>query len=405
MGSASKQNKYVLRGCSDALDGRLIQFVDDLPACLLVCSLCSVVPFEHYSLSCKHVYCCPCFSESVKSPTTVRCPLDGEFLGEQQIVLRATANFDALRKVLVYCCNKDHGCSYKGTLEELQIHVQYCYEVSCGLCYTTMLRPLLADHVVAAHSATTPATSSSLKRGHEEVAVPSTNDPSDALVEVEDGGAAPEVAKQAVLAQAAATAHDRFLELVEAAAARAAEDEEQVNGTMSRDIFGSVNVITVTLSATPFRAQRSRICATNSDFAKQYTWTVSQYSKFRVGTHHVVSPMFIIAPGCGVQITVRLYGTTLFELSVSVKVRQCDDDSSQPPEWPFQNASLFTLFNKSGKGAHLTSPFTPNLFKTVSSSTEGSHLVSTWLTIGKMERTTFERDYVEDDGFSIGLSI
>lgn len=77
---------------------------------------------------------------------------------------------------------------------------------------------------------------------------------------------------------------------------------------------------------------------------------------------------FIIAPGYRVQITVSVCfaGITLVELSASVKVRHGDVERSQPLAWLFQVTSLFIMFDRSGNGVHVTSLFTPDLFKTVS---------------------------------------
>ncbi|KAH6946010.1 hypothetical protein HPB50_011130 [Hyalomma asiaticum] len=185
--------KCVLKGYSDVLDGRLIRFVDELPASVPVCSLCSVVPFEHYSLSCNHVYCSPCFFEIVmRYSGNVRCLIDGKVdVAQFQEMPSATAYFDNLRGLLAYCFNRDSGCSYIGTLEELQVHVRDCYEVSCSLCSARMPLSLLAGHVEAAHSAATPTASRNLKRGHEQVVVPFTNAPSNVLLEVADGEPAP----------------------------------------------------------------------------------------------------------------------------------------------------------------------------------------------------------------------
>lgn len=255
MASAPVPKKFNLKGFSDVLDGRLIQFECELPAGLSVCSLCSVVPFEHYTLSCKHVYCGPCFLESVKkSSTTLRCPVDGKLLRPRKAVPLVTTNWDMLRELVAYCCNKDYGCSYIGTLEDMQAHIRDCYEVSCSLCSRKLLRSLLVGHVEAAHSATAKSPSRKPKR-HEQAAVRSTEVLSGALVETGETetekheGAV--TSKETAATQAATTvtqlSHERVLELTEATASRTAslvaEYASKASGSMFRDILDALNLI------------------------------------------------------------------------------------------------------------------------------------------------------------------
>ncbi|KAH6940703.1 hypothetical protein HPB50_005262 [Hyalomma asiaticum] len=418
MASTPKSNKYRLRGYSDVLDGRLIQFVDELPADLPVCSLCSVVPRDYHSLSCEHAYCGECFLGNVKKSSTVlRCPVDRRVFRPRKAVPSATADFDALRGMAACCFNKDDGCSYIGTLEELQAHDRDCYVVSCRLCSTEMLRSLLFDHVEAAHSATTKTTSRRPKRGHEEAVVPPANVSSSALVEAGDGEDTSEVTKERVTTQPVTTypSHERVEEVIEAVATRiasiAVEDAKRANRTMLNEVLRAVKQVNDRLTAAADAASvssstkpsRANDATADPACVMQYTWTVCQYSKIRAGIHRVASPTFI-APGYRVQITICLDGIASVELSASVKVHR-DEDSDQPVEWPFKNATMFTIFDKSRKGAHVTKVVAPKHFKCVSSTSGGDHIVSDWLTIGKVKRTSFERDYIEDDGFTVAFSI
>lgn len=433
MASAPAPKEYVLKGFSNVLDGRSIRFVDQLPVGLPVCSLCSVVPFEHYSLSCKHVYCGPCFLESVKVSTTLRCPMDGKLLRPRRAAPLATADVDMLRSLVACCWNKDYGCSYTGNLEDLEAHVRDCYEVTCGLCSGKLLRSRLVGHLETAHSGTRKTSSRKAKR-REEAVVASAEASSGPLAERGNGDAEHEggaVTGEKAAATPAGTkttqlSHERVLELIEATATRtaskAADDVKKVNGTMLRDILGAIEMINhrltqhERLTAVAFtgssRAEDAAPAAVFERPRKQehvdgYTWTVCQYSKIRVGIHYVVSPLFVIAPGYRVQLTICIDGITLVELSASVKVHRGDGDN-QPLEWPFQRTCLFTLFDKSGHGAHVTSLFTPkDLFNspvTASPSTGDDSLVSGWLTVSKMTRLAFERDYIENDGFTLAFS-
>lgn len=434
MASAPESKKFLLKGFSDVLDGRPIQFVDQPPAGLPVCSLCSVVPMEHYTLRCKHVYCGPCFLEVVmKTSTALWCPVDRKLLRPRKAVPMAPTNSDVLRTLVACCCNRDYGCSYTGTLEDMQAHVRDCYEVTCGLCSSRLLRSLLVGHVEAVHSATAKSTSTKSKR-HREAAVPSTDVSSGPLVEGGEGKEQPEgiVKNEEPLATQAATtvtqlSHEQIQELIEATASRTAtvavENVNQLNGTLFRDILGAVNLIYERLTAVTHTASVAFTASSSVEDAtaapavvenlskekhlEEFTWTVCRYSKLRVGIHYVESPLFLIAPSHRVQFTVCIDGITVVELSVSVTVHRGDDDG-QPRARPFQRTCLFTLLDKSGNGAHVTSLFTPkDLFDndvTVSPSTQDDLLVSGWLTISKVDRAIFERDYIEDDGFTILFS-
>ncbi|XP_049522198.1 uncharacterized protein LOC125944854 [Dermacentor silvarum] len=424
--TSAPESKCLLKGFSDVLDGRPIQFVGQLPAGLLVCSLCSVVPLEHCTLSCKHVYCGPCFLQIVmKTSTAFWCPVDRKLLRPRKAVPMATTSSDVLRTLVACCCNRDYGCSYTGTLEDMQAHVRDCYEVTCGLCSRRLPRSLLVSHVEAAHPATAKTSSAKSKR-RKETAKPSTDVPSGSLVEDGDGKVQPVSTvniEEPVATQAAATvtqlSHEHIQELIEATASRAAseavEKVNQLNGTVFRDILGAVNLIYERLTAVTASSSVEDATAApaviehrpKEKHLEELTWTVCRYSKLRVGIHYVESPLFLIAPGHRVQFTVCIDGITVVELSVSVTVHRGDDDG-QPSGQPFQRTCLFTLLDKSGNDAHLTSLFTPkDLFDNdvaVSPSTDDALLASGWLTISKVNRTIFERDYIEDDGFTILFS-
>ncbi|KAH7978051.1 hypothetical protein HPB49_004314 [Dermacentor silvarum] len=429
--ASAPESKFLLKGFGDVLDGRLIQFVGQPPAGLPVCSLCSVLTLKHYTLSCKHIYCGPCFLEIVmKTPTTLWCPVDRKLRRPRKAVPMATANSDVLRTLVAFCCNRDYGCSYIGTLEDMQAHVRDCYEVTCGLCSRRLPRSLLVGHVEAAHSAPAKSTSTKSKR-HKEAMVPSTEVSSSTLVEGGDGKVQPEgtvKSGEPVATQAATTvtqlSYEHIEELIEATASRTAslavEDANQLNGTQFRDILGAVNLIYERLTAITQTASVSSTASSSVENAtaapavvehrpkenqpEEFAWTVCRYSKLRVGIHYVESPQFLIAPGHRVQFTVCIDGITVVELSVSVTVH-CGDDDGQPHPRQFQRACLFTLLDKSGNGSHVTSLFTlKDLFDNdVAASTEDL-LVSGWLTISKVNRAIFERDYIEDDGFTILFS-
>ncbi|KAH7954721.1 hypothetical protein HPB49_021240 [Dermacentor silvarum] len=221
--------------------------------------------------------------------------------------------------------------------------------------------------------------------------------------------------------------HEHIQDLIEATASRTAsvavENVIQLNGTLFRDILGAVNLIYERLTAVTRTAGVSFTASSSVEDAtaapavfehrpkekhlEEFTWMVCRYSKLRVGIHYVESPLLLIAPGHRVQFTVCIDGITVVELSVSVMVHR-GDHGGQPCAQPFQRTCPFTLLDKSGNGAHVTSLFRPkDLFDSdaaVSPSTEDAFLVSGWLTISKVNRAIFERDYVEDDGFTILFS-
>ncbi|KAK8783939.1 hypothetical protein V5799_009695 [Amblyomma americanum] len=427
MAIATDSKKHLLKGFRDHLDGRFTQFLDELPSGVPACSLCSVVPSEHYTLSCKHVYCSPCFLDTVRrNATNLWCPLDGKNFRMRKAPSPTSTDVDLLSGLPVHCWNKDNGCTFTGELERMMTHYRDCtfYKVCCGLCSCTYIRSDLAHHVKTAHAKSTKARASNKLKKHEVAAVYSgkTSVPDEQgvvageFVEPMEEYGAKQPSPQALL-----VSDGHLQEIVRAVAFRtaseAAEDVAQWNEALFRSILGGINQINerldnlaetvhityprepppiITLGTPPVRPLKQEL-------QTEYAWTVTPYSKLRVGIHYVESLPFKIAPGHKVQLTLCTDGITLLELSVSVKIHRGDDDSRRELPWTFLRTCRFTLFDKSGKAADVTSLFSADdLFSRAVTTVD--NLVSGWLIISKMGRGIFERDYVKDDSFTIGFS-
>ncbi|XP_077525674.1 uncharacterized protein LOC144137611 [Haemaphysalis longicornis] len=417
MATSSQPKRYLLMGFNAIFERHHVEFVDNLPATVPVCSSCGAVPSEHYTLRCKHVFCAACFEDVVKTrPSSPRCPIDNKTTRILTATPRQTTSVEAVRRLLVFCWNRQRGCTYTVDLADMTVHFQKCpfYEVICPLCYKVMTRPKLADHFRAQHEGrirmNEPAKNSSRTSTVPTVKVDET-DGASILFPVCGGFVRADL-------------EGDVRELVGEAASGAAEDIEQRNESLFLELLSGVELIKdrlveladaarVSLPAggavegaiPPSRSQRDDVPV------RSYTWVVRPYSRLRVGVHFVDSPVFFIAPGYKVELKVCILAVAMMELSVSVKIhRDAASDvprASQPP-WPLQRTCQFTLFHNASDHGHVTSSFALgdafNTPPTYSASSNSETLVSGWLGIGKMEKYLFESDYVNDDAFLIGFS-
>ncbi|KAH7953584.1 hypothetical protein HPB49_010364 [Dermacentor silvarum] len=369
--ASAPESKFLLKGFSDVLDGRLIQFADQPPAGLLGLRM------KLHRQPERHAGSRPRLPRGDLGFCSRRLP----------------------RSLLVSHVEAAHSATAKSSSTKSRRHK----DMEGAQC----------RHVEAAHLITAKSSSAKSKR-HKETAIPSTEVSSGPLVKGGDRKVQPEStvkSEEPVATKAATTvtelSHEHIQDLIEATASRTAsvavENVIQLNGTLFRDILGAVNLIYERLTAVTRTAGVSFTASSSVEDAtaapavfehrpkekhlEEFTWMVCRYSKLRVGIHYVESPLLLIAPGHRVQFTVCIDGITVVELSVSVMVHR-GDHGGQPCAQPFQRTCPFTLLDKSGNGAHVTSLFRPkDLFDSdaaVSPSTEDAFLVSGWLTISKI---------------------
>ncbi|KAL3171588.1 hypothetical protein MRX96_013783 [Rhipicephalus microplus] len=155
MATSSYPEKCLLQGFDDVLDGRRILLVHELPASVPLCLLCSTVASKHYLLPCGHVYCSPCFFDSVHIYAAfVQCPLDSKNFRPRAVVAPATTGPAVVYGLAVYCWNREHGCMHAATLEDMLIHSRSCpfCKVTCSICLSTLIRSDLDSHVRNTHT-------------------------------------------------------------------------------------------------------------------------------------------------------------------------------------------------------------------------------------------------------------
>ncbi|KAH9383935.1 hypothetical protein HPB48_025875 [Haemaphysalis longicornis] len=451
MAASLQRERYQLVGFGAVFRTRAVEFDGGLPATVPVCSLCRCVPSNHYTPSCKHVYCDACFADVVQTRTSsLRCPLDGKNLRPRKPLPEGRTQSEDLDCLVAFCWNKENGCPYAGPLDDMTCHFDSeCtfYEVPCSLCSDTVLRCELAVHVEAAHRRSARrAGGRDLVDGNSVVSgeqvrptVPprgrrpadersSTAPAGGTAVSPDKGGldddqTGHEDTQESDRAGALEMlcSKEQLQVLMEDVASRTAEDIKRHSEKLFFEVLGGIKVtkdrllaLAEAARATPL-VDRQTVAASRSSWLtpllqreelvrKQFEWVVGSYSKLRNGIHYVDSPAFLIVPGYRIQLKACIDGIKTAELSACVRVHR-DDDALGASEliWPFQRTCAFTLLHNSDGASHVRSWFAPCDAFNGSDSTpaEGEVLDSSWLCIAKMDRNVFERDYVKDDAFTI----
>ncbi|KAH8033906.1 hypothetical protein HPB51_017604 [Rhipicephalus microplus] len=421
MASVTTPNMLHFKGFNDVFQGLPVQLVGEhLPVGMLACSLCSVVPSEHFSLSCNHTYCVACFVGIVKRPTTtsLQCPVDGKCFRPRKALPKSTTNPELVRGLLVRCWNNDNGCGYTGTLKDMPAHFRGCkfHTVTCSLCAASLLRRELEGHVDKSHA--------KRSKQHSAAVVPSA----DLALKERNSAEFPKDSKNVELLKRFSSDMDRFQHFAETAATQAAsktaDQIKEHNEAYFLKFLSELELIKHCISSVAevihvdFRPRsvanedvfhhKSVVQPSEEIQHMEYNRVLEPYSKFKVGIHYIDSPLFVMAPGYNVQLKICLDGIASVQITASVKVSRGEHESSRLLCWPFRRVCKFRLLDRTGNSGDITSAFTPTeLFRSTdgnSSSSGSDQHVSAWLDIAKVDRTVFEREYVERDAFTISFT-
>ncbi|KAL9958446.1 hypothetical protein ACROYT_G035458 [Oculina patagonica] len=123
-----------------------VQFVATLPD-RYRCPLCKKALKDPLQTACGHRYCKTCLNR-VLSGSNRKCPVDGQIVDPffQDISCQRE-----LSKLVCFCNNRSHGCTWKGKWQNLPEHLVQCAfkEVQCPNpgCTTKVLRQDLKEHL------------------------------------------------------------------------------------------------------------------------------------------------------------------------------------------------------------------------------------------------------------------
>ena len=126
------------------------QFVNGAPPEDYVCPVCtSVARNPHQVCCCGGVFCMDCLQKLEDSyKKSLSCPLCRKSLvGKKYFKDYRVERY--INNLEVYCTNKDKGCTWNGTINKLEKHVESCgYEgVECSDCREELLRKDLNGHL------------------------------------------------------------------------------------------------------------------------------------------------------------------------------------------------------------------------------------------------------------------
>ncbi|KAG0425000.1 hypothetical protein HPB47_027808 [Ixodes persulcatus] len=141
-----------------------------------------------------------------------------------------------------------------------------------------------------------------------------------------------------------------------------------------------------------------------------YHWSVSPFSKLRVGIHHFSSEVFMIAPGYNVQLKGCIDGIATVELKVEVTIRAITGTSKTKGDKALLDDDKLFTFKIVNNNSRKESIFTAYLFEDTFGesslpldSPDGA--TSEWMDVGVIDRIVFERDFVNEDSFLIIFGI
>jgi len=104
--------------------------------CCQICGYLMKSPLQTYR---GNVACSECYNEAKKRNADGKCPIDAEAITPKQI-FKDKAKEKEILNLRCFCLNKLHGCTWSGTIRELQNHICEHASIQCSLCKETFLK-------------------------------------------------------------------------------------------------------------------------------------------------------------------------------------------------------------------------------------------------------------------------
>ncbi|EEC02470.1 hypothetical protein IscW_ISCW024053, partial [Ixodes scapularis] len=432
---------FRLSGFSKDVDGRHLEFQDSEPA-LPTCALCGLVPAATYKLTCKHIFCPACFTGVVqKTKTSLHCPVDGKSFRPKKALSSSSKASVSVLKLVVFCFNKRNGCSFFGTVSAMLEHfgVCPCWELTCQLCQSTVLRSSLVSHVETVHlkreNRPMNTRSSSAMPGPSTSVAPSVMPGTSAavapiamqapFVAVAVSAASPVTAAPEV--EPSRSSQD-FLKAISKLISRSTDDIKMTQELHLARLLSNIDSLkrqpgnTAGLVGFPtprlYTAYSQVVDVVDGKERKTdevvpytlYHWSVSPFSRLRVGIHHFSSDVFMIAPGYNVQLKGCIDGIATVELKVEVTIRSITGASKANGDKALLDDDKLFTFKIVNNNSRKESIFTAYLFEDTFGESSlpldsPDGVTSGWMDVGVIDRAVFERDFVDEDSFLIIFGI
>ncbi|KAG0414810.1 hypothetical protein HPB47_008012 [Ixodes persulcatus] len=392
---------FRLTGFSREVNGRPLVFQDTVPA-PPICALCGLVPAETYTLTCTHLFCSACFAGVVqKTKSSLHCPVDDKSFRPKKALQPSSKARDYVLRLIVFCFNKTNGCSFFGTVEAMLKHFGGCvyWGLTCQLCRAPVLRSNLVSHVKTAHAKpekrnVAPRSTSSAMVEASAAAVASESSPVTAAVGVASLEARPSL-----------PSHDLLKTIGELISRRTDEIKRTQELNLSQ-LQSSIDALRRPLDFSTRFAEFEDSKTKKAAYYTMYDWTVSPFSKIRVGVHYISSDIFMIGPGYKVQLKGCVDGISTVELKVKVTIWTIAGPSKAGGDIELLDGAkmfVFRMVNNNRRRDNILKAYLlKEVFQGSSFPLDSSDgVTSRWMEVGVTDRTVFERDFVEEDSFLV----